>query len=307
MGTKINMVTVSRPLFSFCGRGSIFLSVKAANRCIRNAGIDPDDLGMLINTGIYRFKNTGEPAIAALIQKKIKANSTSLSTSDNIITDYKTTFSFDLNNGGCGWLTGIQIADGFIKAGKINYGMVVTGDSEPFRGLSENFNFESAAAAIIVSGSEDSGGFSLFRSYSFPAYNKEFISNTCYGHLKWKWGKKNILSVRQEETYLDLCIDCAAESLIKFLNEAGFALKEIDLIIPSQSPAGFIQGMKKRIGMNNSFAEIIKTGKKEFHTAGPAYALKKVWDENRFNTSKKVIFLTVGSGISVSVALYINP
>jgi 3-oxoacyl-[acyl-carrier-protein] synthase-3 len=306
MRTKIEMVTVSRPLFRFSSRGSIYLSASAAKQCIVNTGINPCEIGLLINTGIYRFKNTGEPAIAAMIQNSIGAKSTRRFAGKKNPSDCKTTFSFDLNNGGCGWLTGIQIINGFIQTGGINYGMVVTGDSEPFPGLSEDFNFESAAAAIILSKSEDSIGFSLFRSYEFPEYKKEFISNTYHGKLKGRRGKRNILSVRQKETYLDLCVDCAIDSVNKFLNEAGIALSETDLIIPSQSPAGFAQRMKNRIGMNDNFVEIASVGKKELHTAGPAIALKKTWDDKRFHTSKNILFLTVSSGITVSIALYNN-
>jgi 3-oxoacyl-[acyl-carrier-protein] synthase-3 len=306
MGTKINMVAVSTSFLMFCSAGSISLSVAAAKHCLRDSGINPCDLGLLINTGIYRFKNTGEPAIAAIIQKKIGVNSTNSFAADIDYSDCKTTFSFDLNNGGCSWLTGIEILNGFIQTGKIDCGMLVTGDAEPFRGFSENFNYKAAAAAIILSKSDDSGGFALFRTYSFPEYNRELISNTYYGHVNGSRGKKNILSVRQKETYPELCIDCAVESLNKFMNEAGISINETDLIIPSQSPASFTSGMKKQIGMNNRFVEIKKPGKKEFHTAGAVFALKKVWDENRFKTAKNIIFLTVGSGISVSVALYRN-
>jgi len=306
MGTKISMVTVSQPLFRFSSGGSIKLSARAASHCLKEAGINPCDLGLLINTGIYRFKNTGEPAVAALIQNKIGAYSTENITQENNSENSKTTFSFDLNNGGCGWLSGIQIIDSFIRTGKILYGMVVTGDSEPFKGISENFNFEPAAAAIILSKSDDFKGFSLFRSYSFPEYNEELISSTYNGHLRGKRGKGNILSIKQKETYLDLCADCASESLKKFLIEAGIVLNEIDLVIPSQSPEGFISGMKKRIGMNDNFVEITKTGNKELHTAGPAFALKKAWDDKRFRTSKNIIFMTVGSGISVAFAHYKN-
>ena len=200
----------------------------------------------------------------------------------------------------------IQIADGFLQTGEIINGLIVTGDSEPFRGLSENFQFESAAAAIIISKVEGPGGFSFFRSYTYPEHNKEFISNTYFGHMHGNWGKRNILSVRQKETYLSLCIDRSFESLNKFLNETGLRMHEIDLIISSQSPEGFTSGMKKKAGFNEKLVEIPKSGTKEFHTAGPAFALKKVWDDNRFKTSKNILFLTVGSGISVNFALYKN-
>jgi 3-oxoacyl-[acyl-carrier-protein] synthase-3 len=306
MGTKIDMVAVSKPLFRFASGGSIKLSARAAKHCIRESGTDPCDIGLIINTGIYRYKNTGEPAIAALIQKRIGANSFGQNRADDDSDNRKTTFSFDLNNGGCGWLTGIEIIDGFLRTGQINYGMIVTGDSEPFQGSSENFNFESAAAAVILSRSEEPGGFSLFRSYSYPSFSKELISNTHFGKMNGRWGKRNILSVRQKDTYPDLCIDCAEESLKKFLDESGLSIREIDLIISSQSPAGFLKGLIKRTGMDNRFADIAGTGHKEFHTAGPAIALKKVWDEKRFKTSKNIIFLTIGSGINVSAALYTN-
>jgi 3-oxoacyl-[acyl-carrier-protein] synthase-3 len=302
MGTLIDMVSVGRPRFSFYPGNSIRLSARAARQCLNNAGVDPGDLGLLINTGIYRHKNTGEPAIAALIQEKIASEKTIKNDPGN----FKKTFSFDLNNGGCGLLTGIEIIHGSIINGEISYGMVVTGDSEPFYGLSTDFAFNAAAAAIILSKSPDSRGFTMFRTYTFPEYSEELISRTFYTTAGWNRRGKNILNVRQKETYPDLCVDCAVKSFFNFLDECGKALNEIDLIIPSQSPPGFTNKMKNRIGMNDNFIQMSKTGNKVFHTAGPAFALKKVWDDNRFENAKNIIFLTIGSGINVSLALYRN-
>jgi 3-oxoacyl-[acyl-carrier-protein] synthase-3 len=302
MAIKIEMVSISRPWFRFLKGNSVSLTTRAASKCLRESNIYASDLGLLVNTGLYRHKNIGEPAIAALIQKKIGSNKTPKNNSGRSVN----TFSFDLNNGGCGWLTGIQIVEGHMNTDNISYGMVVTGDSEPFYGLSEKFNFKSAAAALILSRSMDSKGFALFRSYSFPDHCDELTSSTDYNHSKWKGKKKNILYIRQKDTYMELCVNCATESLFNFLDELGLAIKEIDLIIPSQSPAGFTSEMKKRVGINGNLIEVTGTGDKMLHTAGPAFALKKVWDDKRFESSKQIIFLTVGSGITVSVALYVN-
>jgi len=92
--------------------------------------------------------------------------------------------------------------------------------------------------------------------------------------------------------------------LNKYLDETGLRLNEIDLIISSQSPGGFASAMKKRSGLNDKLIETGKSGNKEFHTAGPTFALKKVWDDNSFAGSKTILFLTVGAGINVSFALY---
>jgi 3-oxoacyl-[acyl-carrier-protein] synthase III len=302
MGTLINMVSVARPRVSFWPGNSIGLTARAASRCLDEAGIDPHDLGILINTGIYRYKNTGEPAIAALIQEKIAAGRTKRNRSGNS----GNTFSFDLNNGGCGLLTGIEIVHGLINSGEISFGMVVTGDSEPFHGLSEEFAFNAAAAAIILSKSNEPAGFSLFRTYNYPDYSDEFRSCTFYNKTRGNGRGKNILKVMQKKSYVDFCVECAVKSLFNFLDESKKTLDEIDLIIPSQSPPGFVNRMKNHIDMNDKFIESSNTRNKMYHTAGPAFALKKVWDDNRFRNSRNIIFLTVGSGISVSITLYVN-
>jgi len=186
MGTVIKMVSVSKPFFRFTSGGSIELSARAAKHCVKAAGIDPSDIGLLINTGIYRHKNTGEPAIAALIQKRIGANSAKINLVNASKNKVKSTFAFDLNNGGCGLLSAIQITDSFLQTEEIKNGLIVAGDSEPFRGLSENFKFETAAAAIILSETDGPAGFSFFRSYSYAEHNEEFISNTHFGHIQGK-------------------------------------------------------------------------------------------------------------------------
>jgi len=302
MGAQIKMVSVAQPRFGFHHVNSIRLSTRAAIQCLDGARIDPCDIGLLVNTGIYRYKNTGEPAIAALIQEAIGVNRTCAEDTGN----HKNTFSFDLNNGGCGLLTAIEIVHGLISSGEIAYGMVVTGDSEPFYHLSKEFTFKSAAAAIILAGSKNSNGFSLFRTYTYPEYSDEFVSTTFYSNEGWHGKGRNILNVLQKESYPDICVDCAEKSLFGFLDESGMKLDDIDLIVPSQSPLGFTDKLKKRVGMNGNFIEIEKTGNMVFHTAGPAFALKKVWDDNRFRSSKNIIFLTIGSGINVSLALYQN-
>jgi 3-oxoacyl-[acyl-carrier-protein] synthase-3 len=302
MGTQIKMVSVARPRFGLHHVNSIRLAARAARQCLDDAGIDPFNLELLINTGVYRHKNTGEPAIAALIQEKITANDPV----KNISADSGNTFSFDINNGGCGLLTGLEIVNRAISNGDIACGMVVTSDTEPFYGLSEDFNINSAAAAVLLDRSENSKGFSMFRTYTFPEYSEELLSCSFYGKSGWLRKNRNRLNIMQKESFPDIGVDCSVKSLLNFLDELNISPDEIDLIIPSQSPLGFTGMLRKRLGMNGSLIELEKTGNMVFHTAGPAIALKKVWDNNRFQNSGNVIFLTIGSGINVSLTLYKN-
>ena len=302
MGTQIKMVSVAQPWIGFHHVNTTRLTVRAARKCLNDAGADPCNLGLIVNTGIYRYKNTGEPAIAALIQKSIRARKTYTEDSDN----EKNTFSFDLNNGGCGLLTGIEIVHGSISNGEISSGMVVSGDSEPFYGLSKEFIFNSAAAAIILAKSAKPTGFSIFRTYTYPEYSDQFVSRTFYNNTIWYGKGRNILNITQKESYLDICVDCAIKSLFNFMDECGVTLGEVDLIIPSQSPLGFTDKLKKRVCLKGDIIDLPKSGNKVFHTAGMAFALKRVWDDKRFQKSGNIIFLSIGSGINVSMALYLN-
>lgn len=73
MGTVIDRVDVAHS--GWRNRHSaLHLAVAAAKDCLQGAGCDPDELDLVVNAGIYRDRNLGEPALAALIQDDIGAN-----------------------------------------------------------------------------------------------------------------------------------------------------------------------------------------------------------------------------------------
>src|SRR5579864_7241559 len=102
MGTRIEAVTAvtSRGLRKPSARR---LADAAARACLARAGKQPGDVDMLINAGVYREDNMGEPALAALIQEDIGANPGQPPVGG------RGTFSFDLMNGTCGVISAIQL------------------------------------------------------------------------------------------------------------------------------------------------------------------------------------------------------
>ena len=134
MGTIIDRVEIARA--GWRGRHSaLHLAVVAAKSCLHAAQRETDDVDLLVNAGIYRDKNLGEPALAALIQEDIGANPEDPHGSAH------GTFSFDIANGTCGILTGLQIADGILRSHTINCALVIASDADPGRGRSEHFPF----------------------------------------------------------------------------------------------------------------------------------------------------------------------
>ena len=291
------MTATSKPFLKYFRKKSLDLATTAALKCLKAARLNPKFLDMLVYTGIYRDEHMVEPAIAALIQKKVGANP--------VANGNNTTFSFDLNNGGCGLISGMQLVDGFIQSGTIRQGMVVTSDAEPYQNLSQSYRFVPSAGAMILSSADNGTGFKKFKHFTFPQYKNTFESYISWTSLKKNRKKRNVLLVSQKENYLDLCVQCAIESLMEFLHEAQLKLSEIDLIIPSQSPGKFAAKLTAELDLPDKIVDVACSGG-ELHTAGLAVALEKVIKNGCFEQAKNVVFLTVGSGITTAFALYKN-
>src|SRR6476620_11719056 len=108
MGTVIERVQLAEGHWRD-RHSALRLAVRAARDCLRDAGRRPHDIDLLINAGIYRDRNLGEPALAAMIQEDIGANP------EDPHAGSHGTFSFDVMNGSCSVLTALQVVDGFLR------------------------------------------------------------------------------------------------------------------------------------------------------------------------------------------------
>ncbi len=303
MGTIIDMVAVSTPIFSRWGirSNSIKLAAKAARQCLKNANLDSNFLEILVYTGVYKSNHIWEPAIASLIQSKIRSNPLQRRNFANGKSLPDDTFSLDLNNGGCGLISGLQVVDGFLRSERFKKGMVVTGDNEPDPGFSEGFCFTPAAAAMILSQGNENEGFVMFKTTTYPQYKEDFDGHIIFSQQK----KRNILVIRKSEFYLSRCVECAQTSLEEFFKDTEVKLNCVDLIIPSQFPAGFPVKLGSSLGLDRRLV-VEEKNAGQFHTAGPVFALEKAWTDQRFKQAKNILFITVGAGITTAIALYKN-
>ena len=153
MGTVIDRIDVAQPRLRD-RHSALHLAVTAAKDCLQRAGCDPDELDLVVNAGIYRDRNLGEPALAALIQDDIGANP------EDPHAGAHGTFSFDIANGACGVLTALQIVDGFLRTHSIHRALVVASDADPGHGMSEHFPFSAAGVALLCGWTDDDYGLS---------------------------------------------------------------------------------------------------------------------------------------------------
>jgi 3-oxoacyl-[acyl-carrier-protein] synthase III len=102
------------------------------------------------------------------------------------------------------------------------------------------------------------------------------------------------------------CVDCAQKALENFMREQNLNVKDMDLVITSQSPPGFTKKFMVRMGIRKSRMVDVTERYGDLHTAGPAAALEEAIENGTFAKTRNILFVTVGAGITVSMALYKN-
>lgn len=88
------------------------LAAEASKIALKNAGVDPKDLEVIISCGVTR--DVEEPATAYIIQEKLGA---------------KNAYCFDLANACNGFLSALDVLDSFIASGRCELGLVAVGDT----------------------------------------------------------------------------------------------------------------------------------------------------------------------------------
>ena len=146
------------------------LADAAARACLARAGREPGAVDMLINTGVYREDNMGEPALAALIQEDIGANLGEPPVGGH------GTFSFDLPNGPSGVISAIRLEAGLLRSGVIRLGAIVASDVYPRRIDPGVTPFRPAGGAMLLRWDDSIAGFTDFHSETFPEYQDLFAS-----------------------------------------------------------------------------------------------------------------------------------
>jgi len=262
--------------------GSSYLrsGASALKGCLEQLQPGMKDLGLLINTGVYRDRHIHEPAIASLIQGKLMKS---------FGAELAGTFSFDLHSGGGGVVMAFSILNGFVESGKTDFGAVVAGDVEPFDG---------SAGALMVGKGASEEGFRFFSQDTYTQYSWEYRSYSMYS------GNTLQLLKNQGAEYLSHCLQCVKKSVDRFLAESALAADEIDLIIPSQSPTGFASALADLHG--HARVVVLNEGH-NCYSAGLIRAMGQAQTTGLFRKSGKVLFINVGPGITVDLALYLNP
>ncbi|MGD1110554.1 MAG: 3-oxoacyl-[acyl-carrier-protein] synthase III C-terminal domain-containing protein, partial [Mycobacterium sp.] len=273
---------------------ALHLAVSAAKECLQRAGCDPNELDLVVNAGIYRDRNLGEPALAALIQDDIGANP------EDPHDDAHGTFSFDIANGACGVLTALQIVDGFLRTHSIQRALVVASDADPGHGMSEHFPFSAAGAALLCGWTDDSYG---LNGVSWVNVNDTADDAETFSATVGFADARNVLRFSQSAAMDERFAAAAAQAAHECLDAQSVPLSDIDIIIAAPARPGYRTAFANRLGV--PVDKISVADDQRMHTAALAAAFERQAD--RLPVGARVLLVAAGAGITAGAALYRQP
>jgi 3-oxoacyl-[acyl-carrier-protein] synthase III len=279
------------------------LADAAARACLTQAGFRPSDVDMLINVGIYREDNMGEPALAALIQEDIGANL------GHPPTGGTGTFSFDLLNGACGVITAVQVESGLLESGVIRLGAIVSSDVQPPLDSAAAAVLQPVGGAMLLRWDDRLAGFTDFATETFPEYADLLTSGLVWRERHGIRGPRqgagsNEMTIALSPGYQDRLADCAEEATHRFLRRLGIGLEDIDLLMPSPADAGFVDRLRERLGVPGDRVAYIPEDLEGAYTTGPIASLQAAIKSGRLDEARTALLLAAGAGITIALALY---
>ena len=277
------------------------LADAAAGACLAYAGREPGDVGILINTGLYREDNMGEPALAALVQEDIGASPGHPPVGGH------GTFSFDLINGTCGVINAIQLEAGMLRSGVVGLGAIVASDVDPDLRARGSAFFAPTGGAMLLSWDDSAGGFTDFYTETFPEYADLFVSGLVWQQRRAHGGRtggRSQMVVEERPGYHERLVDCAAEAVRRFLDRLELSIGDLDLLVPAPVYADFCDPLRLRLGIPGDRVAYVPEDLQGAYTAGPIAGLQAAIRSGRLGEARTTLVLAAGAGMTVALALY---
>jgi 3-oxoacyl-[acyl-carrier-protein] synthase-3 len=272
------------------------LAARAATSCLDQSGITADQVGMLINAGVFRDHNISEPAVSALIQKRV-----------GIGLEYRPgrvpAFSFDLMNGATGLLHAISTADCFLATGEMEYALLVAGDTHPSMARHvDGFPYSASAAALLLGRSGATGGFGVLHSTDTTAPT-EPTAWVALGEAGTN-GRNAMRTRAGNEDPVELSAIAVRRCIIgEGLDVDDFTEGRAVLLAPTWTPA-FRAHLADALGLTPESIIGVDPSVDHPYSAAPVHAYLSAHGTGRLATARSVLFLAADETSAACLAYH---
>jgi 3-oxoacyl-[acyl-carrier-protein] synthase-3 len=271
-------------------------AVEAGRQCIEDAGIDVNDIDLVINVGIYRDENMLEPAMAAFAQKGLGIKPDYVKSQP-----FNAAFSLDMMNSACGIINAIQTADAMFKSRQIKYALIVSGDAHPSNKDLESFPYASIGAAMLLEHSDDKKGFQDFNFKHSPTTEHSVRGYLDFNNLTEP--AKERLTVDMPVKYKEKLLEFASESVEEYLKSYHLNRDTIKLVTP-QVEAGFGHEVAKRTNIKDDAILDLYKEYGDAHSSALTMAYHLGSKKGLYNNNDNLLFIAAGAGLTSACVSY---
>jgi 3-oxoacyl-[acyl-carrier-protein] synthase-3 len=286
------------------GEDSCTLALGAARDALAHAECAAEDLDVLIGSSITRY-NGGlrmqlEPPLSLSLKQALGA---------------RAAMSFDLTNACAGMMTGVFILNDLIRGGRIERGMVVSGEYISHLGRNaarEVRTVMSKQLASLTLG--DAGAAAILERAPAGAPGIEvagFTTLSEHSRLCLAFPAKadhGASMYTDSRTIHKVAIEDSVPLLREALDQAGLRFDEIDYLIPHQTSARAIRKGVKELaeGLGGAPKHVVVTVDELGKTASTTHfvALRKYLEEGRFAADDRVMLHSLASGLEVGIVIF---
>ncbi|RNF83581.1 3-oxoacyl-ACP synthase III [Montanilutibacter psychrotolerans] len=267
----------------------------AAVKALADAGIEPDRVGLLVNTSVSR--DFLEPSTASIVSGNLGLS--------------ETCQNFDVTNACLAFINGMDIAARMIERGEIDYALVVDGETaglayektlerltspeateEQFRNELATLTLGCGAAAMVMARTELAPGAPRYRGGVTRAATQ--WNGLCRGNLD--------RMVTDTKMLLSEGLKLAQRTWIAARGALGWVVEELDEFVIHQVSQVHTQAFIKAFGID---PKKVLTIFGEHGNIGPAsvpIVLSKLREMGRLKKGDRVALLGIGSGLNCSMA-----
>ena len=269
------------------------MATKAAERALEDAGMKAEDLDLIILATVTPDYFT--PSCACVVQNNIGAVNAA---------------AFDYNTACTSFISGVVIADQFIKTGYYKNILVICADTltkaTDYKDRATCVLFGDAAGAAVFTADEDHPGViasdigadgSGGKTLTILAYrdDEEEIAQRVSGRKDTIW--------MAGQSVMKFAVKAMADSSNRVLEKAGLTYDDIKLVIPHQANYRIVDSAIKRMGIEKDkvFLHLEKYG----NTSASCIpvALAEVVEQGLIKRGDKIILVGFGGGLTWGAVL----
>ena len=262
------------------------MAEKAARRAIENAGLQVNDIGMVVvatTSSDYFF-----PSVACVLQKKLELNNDCP--------------AFDLNAACAGFIYAISVVNQFIRSGTIKTALVVGVDAltqmVDWSDRSTCVLFGDGAGAIVLQASDEPG---VISTHLHAA--GRYVDHLYAKSSLWQGDPAENRIQMDGHTVFKIAVTKLGDIVDQTLEKSGFKKEDIDWLVPHQANLRIIQAAAKRL--NLPMERVVLTVEEHGNTSAASIplALDYAVSKGQIKRGEVLMLEAFGAGLAWGSAL----